>query len=107
MLLTFRIETYHSPRSASIHLLQPKRISAKCTVSLGHERSLNQIVFNSEGDLLFSASKDSVVNAWYTSNGERLGTYGGIKGGDGHNGSVWTVAVDCKLNLLSRILLDL
>ncbi|KAE8541263.1 eukaryotic translation initiation factor 3 subunit I [Cryptococcus gattii VGV] len=66
----------------------------------GHERSLNQIVFNSEGDLLFSASKDSVVNAWYTSNGERLGTYGGIKGGDGHNGSVWTVAVDSQTRFL-------
>lgn len=77
------------------------------SISIGHERSLNQIVFNSEGDLLFSASKDSVVNAWYTSNGERLGTYGGIKGGDGHNGSVWTVSVDCKSDILVRASLDL
>lgn len=58
-------------------------------LTAGHERSLTQIVFNAEGDLLFSASKDKIVNAWYTSNGERLGTY------NGHNGSVWTVACDC------------
>ncbi|WVQ86251.1 eukaryotic translation initiation factor 3 subunit I [Cryptococcus sp. DSM 104549] len=66
----------------------------------GHERSLNQIVFNAEGDLLFSASKDNVVNAWYTSNGERLGTFGGVKGDGGHNGSVWTVAVDSATKYL-------
>ncbi|KAK6906243.1 eukaryotic translation initiation factor 3 subunit I [Kwoniella sp. B9012] len=66
----------------------------------GHERSLTQIVFNSEGDLLFSASKDSVVNAWFTSNGERLGTFGGIKGDGGHNGTVWTVAVDSQTRFL-------
>jgi WD40 repeat protein len=56
---------------------------------LGHERSLTQIKFNSEGDLLFSCSKDHVINVWYTHNGERLGTY------DGNNGTVWTVDVDC------------
>lgn len=32
-----------------------------------------------------------MINVWYTSNGERLGTFGG------HNGSVWTVACDCEL----------
>ena len=55
----------------------------------GHERSLTQIKFNKEGDLLFSCSKDHVINVWYTHNGERLGTY------DGHNGTVWTIDVDC------------
>ncbi|KAL1412434.1 translation initiation factor eIF3 subunit [Vanrija albida] len=60
----------------------------------GHERSLTQIVFNAEGDLLFSASKDKIVNAWYTSNGERLGTF------NGHNGSVWTVACDSQTKYL-------
>ena len=54
----------------------------------GHERSLTQIKFNKEGDLLFSCSKDHVINVWYTHNGERLGTY------DGHNGTVWTIDVD-------------
>lgn len=51
---------------------------------------MTQIIFNAEGDLLFSASKDNVVNVWFTSNGERLGTF------NGHNGSVWTVSVDCE-----------
>ena len=59
---------------------------------VGHERSLTQIKFNKEGDLLFSCSKDHVINVWYTHNGERLGTY------DGHNGTVWTIDVDCELS---------
>ncbi|KAJ7595911.1 eukaryotic translation initiation factor 3 [Mycena floridula] len=54
----------------------------------GHERSLTQLKFNADGDLLFSCSKDNVINVWFSHNGERLGTYGG------HNGSVWTVDVD-------------
>ncbi|KAF9481110.1 WD40 repeat-like protein [Pholiota conissans] len=54
----------------------------------GHERSLTQIKFNSEGDLLFSCSKDNVINVWFSHNGERLGTY------EGNNGTVWTVDVD-------------
>ena len=66
----------------------------------GHERALTQIKFNKEGDLLFSCSKDHVVNAWFSHNGERLGTY------DGHNGAVWTIDVDCmslSLFALSRM----
>jgi WD40 repeat protein len=54
----------------------------------GHERALNQIKFNREGDLLFSCSKDNVVNVWYSHNGERLGTY------EGNNGSVWSIDPD-------------
>ncbi|ODN99619.1 eukaryotic translation initiation factor 3 subunit I [Cryptococcus wingfieldii CBS 7118] len=77
-----------------------KTTKMKPIILQGHERSLNQIAFNAEGDILFSASKDNVVNAWYTSNGERLGTYGGIKGGVGHNGAVWTVAVDSQTKFL-------
>ena len=57
---------------------------------VGHERSLTQIKFNTDGDLLFSASKDHIINVWYAHNGERLGTY------DGHNGTVWTIDVDCE-----------
>ncbi|WFC99107.1 translation initiation factor eIF3 subunit [Malassezia yamatoensis] len=60
----------------------------------GHTRSLNQIKFNREGDLLFSVSKDNVVNVWFSHNGERLGTY------NGHNGTVWSVDVDSNSNLL-------
>ncbi|EKM79581.1 hypothetical protein AGABI1DRAFT_114107 [Agaricus bisporus var. burnettii JB137-S8] len=54
----------------------------------GHERSLTQIKFNLEGDLLFSCSKDNIINVWFSHNGERLGTY------DGNNGTVWTLDVD-------------
>jgi translation initiation factor 3 subunit I len=78
--------------SASASALTTPNLTRICTTradTTGHERSLTQIVFNAEGDLLFSASKDKIVNAWYTSNGERLGTY------NGHNGSVWTVDCDC------------
>ena len=41
--------------------------------------------YNLEGDLLFSVAKDSKPTVWYSSNGERLGTY------NGHNGAVWGV----------------
>ncbi|QRV77901.1 eukaryotic translation initiation factor 3 subunit I [Ceratobasidium sp. AG-Ba] len=60
----------------------------------GHERSLTQIKYNAEGDLLFTASKDHVINVWYTHNGERVGTY------DDHNGSVWTVDIDSQSRFL-------
>jgi len=56
----------------------------------GHERSLTQIKFNAEGDLLFTCSKDHIINVWYSHNGERVGTY------EGGNGSVWTVDVDSE-----------
>lgn len=59
----------------------------------GHERSLTQVKFNLEGDLIFSCSKDHIINVWFSHNGERLGTY------DGHNGTVWTVDVDCAFLL--------
>ena len=54
--------------------------------------------------MLFSCSKDHVINVWFSHNGERLGTY------DGHNGAVWTIDVDCasprahlySMNLMNR-----
>jgi len=49
----------------------------------GHERSITQIKYNLNGDLLFSCAKDKHPNVWYSINGERLGTY------DGHTGAVW------------------
>lgn len=54
----------------------------------GHERSITQIKYNREGDLLFSCSKDQKPNVWWSVNGERLGTY------DGHQGAVWCLDVD-------------
>lgn len=58
----------------------------------GHERSITQIKYNREGDLLFSCAKDSQPNVWYSINGERLGTY------KGHTGAVWCLDVDCILS---------
>ncbi|KAI8341995.1 WD40-repeat-containing domain protein [Chlamydoabsidia padenii] len=60
----------------------------------GHTRSLTQIKYNREGDLLFSVSKDKVCNVWYSHNGERLGTY------NGHVGSVWTVDVNSSSTMV-------
>jgi hypothetical protein len=53
----------------------------------GPERSLTQIRYSAGGDLLFSVSKDQLINVWYSHNGERSGTY------DGRNGtySLFTV----------------
>ncbi|RAL12257.1 translation initiation factor eIF3 subunit i [Aspergillus homomorphus CBS 101889] len=61
----------------------------------GHERALTQIKFNSDGDLLFSVSKDKIVCAWWSANGERLGTY------NGHQGAIWTVDVSPNTVLLA------
>ncbi|OGM43912.1 eukaryotic translation initiation factor 3 subunit I [Aspergillus bombycis] len=61
----------------------------------GHERSLNQIKFNRDGDLLFSVAKDKIVCAWWSANGERLGTY------NGHQGAIWTVDVSPNTIILA------
>lgn len=53
----------------------------------GHERSLTQVKFNREGDLIFSVAKDKVASVWYSFNGERLGTL------EGHEGAIWTIDV--------------
>lgn len=54
----------------------------------GHERSVTQIKYNREGDLLFSASKDPKPNVWFSLNGERLGTF------NGHQGAIWCIDPD-------------
>ena len=54
----------------------------------GHDRPLTQVIFNREGDLLFSAAKSPKICVWHTDNGERLGTF------NGHNGVVWSVDVN-------------
>ena len=53
----------------------------------GHERSITKILYNREGDILFSVSKDNKPTAWWSDNGERIGTY------NGHKGAVW----DCDV----------
>jgi translation initiation factor 3 subunit I len=51
----------------------------------GHERSLTQVKYNMDGDLLFTTSKDNKGSVWYSDTGERLGTYGP------HFGAVWDI----------------
>lgn len=53
----------------------------------GHERPLTRVLFNREGDLLFTTSMDKAPTVWRASNGERLGTY------KGHNGAVRDISV--------------
>lgn len=52
-----------------------------------HSRALTKVRYNHEGDLLFTASKDSEPHVWRTHNGELLGTY------IGHSGVIWTLDV--------------
>nr|ACO15193.1 Eukaryotic translation initiation factor 3 subunit I [Caligus clemensi] len=54
----------------------------------GHDRSITQIRYNREGDLLFTCAKDKKPNVWYTVNGERLGTF------NGHTGALWCLDVN-------------
>lgn len=62
----------------------------------GHQRSITQIKYNREGDLIFSSAKDKNPNVWFSLNGERLGTY------NGHNGAVWCIDVDWEtINFMS------
>ncbi|KAI9813279.1 MAG: translation initiation factor eIF3 subunit [Pycnora praestabilis] len=65
------------------------------TLLKGHERALTQIKYTRDGDILFSTAKDQIICAWYTANGERLGTY------HGHQGALWTVDVDPTTTLLA------
>jgi len=61
----------------------------------GHERALTQVKYNGDGDIIFSVSKDHVVCAWFSHNGERIGTY------HGHQGALWTVDVNPDSTLLA------
>jgi translation initiation factor 3 subunit I len=56
----------------------------------GHDRAITQVKYNREGDLIFSGAKDNCPSVWYSSNGERVGTF------DGHKGSIWCHDVDWK-----------
>ncbi len=56
---------------------------------------MTQVKYSKDGDLIFSVSKDLIVCAWFSANGERLGTY------KGHQGALWTVDVDPTTTLLA------
>ena len=51
--------------------IQKQPISLK-----GHERSITQVKYCADGDLIFTAAKDNKPTVWYADTGERLGTYG-------------------------------
>ena len=51
--------------------------------------------YTSDGDILFSVAKDQIICAWFTANGERLGTY------HGHQGALWTIAIDPTTTILA------
>jgi translation initiation factor 3 subunit I len=65
----------------------PRFYRMKPILLQAHERSLTKILYNKDGDLLFTASKHNRPNVWWSINGERLGTY------NGHNGTIWDMAV--------------
>ena len=75
----------------------PLEILCACVrqLILSQERSLNQIKYNRDGDIIFSVAKDKVLCAWYTNNGERMGTY------SGHQGALWTVDVSPNSRLVA------
>lgn len=56
-------------------------------ICAGHTRPLTKVLYNADGDLIFSCSKDNIPTCWYSTTGERIGTY------DGHNGTVWSLDV--------------
>jgi len=60
----------------------------------GHERSITQIIYNREGDLLFSASKAPIPTVWNSDTGERIGTY------RSHTGAVYSLDVSRNSTLL-------
>ncbi len=53
----------------------------------GGERSITCVTYNTDGDLIFTASKDNIAMLWRADTGLRLGTY------NGHAGTVWDLSV--------------
>lgn len=51
--------------------------------------------YTRDGDILFSTAKDQIICAWFSANGERLGTY------HGHQGALWTVDIDPTTTILA------
>jgi len=63
----------------------------------GHTRPLTQVVYNREGDLIFTTAKDNIACVWFSNNGERLGTLGSNdamnKFRGQHRSAVWGIDV--------------
>jgi hypothetical protein len=52
-------------------LFSPKSLKMRPILLSGHERSLTQCIYNQDGDLIFSTSKDHNASVWFSHNGER------------------------------------
>jgi translation initiation factor 3 subunit I len=66
-------------------------------ISLQHTQPITDLKYNREGDILFTSDKSREkgnVNAWWSHNGERIGTY------NGHTGAVYSVDVDSETTRL-------
>ena len=62
---------------------RPRRRDEEQLLTLGGDNR-----YNLDGDIIFSVAKDQQICAWFSHNGERLGTY------HGHVGAIWTVDVE-------------
>jgi len=64
------------------------------TYLLKHGKPVTDVIFNKEGDLLFSCDKEGGVFVWWSDNGERIGTY------NGHEGAIYSLDVDRQTKYL-------
>lgn len=73
----------------------------------GHGRPITKVVFNRDGDLIFSSSKDTNLCIWRSDTGEQVGFIPGSqeananrRGQDGvsggHTGAIFDIDVTCK-----------
>lgn len=76
----------HAPIIAPLPLARRQKLSRACTVLT--RAFFAAARYNRDGDLIFSTAKDQHICAWFSHNGERMGTY------HGHQGAIWTVDVD-------------
>ena len=61
----------------------------------GHTRALTRVRFNREGDLIFSAAKDSCPVVWYSKTGQRIGNY------EASLGVIWDLDIDYSTSLVA------
>ncbi|OAF70547.1 hypothetical protein A3Q56_01701 [Intoshia linei] len=64
------------------------------------ERPILKVLFNNDGDLLFTSAKDKFPTLWRSYNGEKLGTF------NGHNGAVGDLSVDYTSTRLLTAAMD-
>lgn len=56
----------------------------------GHERAITYLKYSPDGDVFFSAAKDSTPTMWRASTGERIGVF------EGHDGAVFQLDTTSK-----------